>query len=61
MCDGGPQPREDDAMPAIPDVRDLPVDAVLRADDSALSNALRRLVTGMAESGENYAAHSTTT
>jgi hypothetical protein len=57
MCNGGPQPHEDDAAPSIPDVRDLSVDAVLRADDSALSKALRRVVADMQQADESYAAH----
>jgi len=57
MCDGMQQPHEDDAVLAIPDLRDLPVDVVLNADNSALGNTLQRLVTEMVGPDESYAAH----
>lgn len=51
---------DDEVNATIPDVSNLPLDVVLGVDDSALSNALRRLVREMNRPGENYAAHGTT-
>lgn len=51
---------EDDTESMIADVSSMPLDAVFHSDDSALSNAMRRLLGDMARPGENYAAHGST-
>lgn len=50
---------QDDEPAGIADVRRLPLDVLLDTDDSALANALRRVLRDLSQPGENYAAHST--
>jgi hypothetical protein len=51
---------EDDAMLGIPDLGGLPLDAILRPEDSVLMNSLWGLVRNMSRPAEHYAAHGTT-
>jgi len=48
---------QDESMTGILDVRDLSLDAVLTEDDSALTNAVRRIVAEMGRPEDSYAAH----
>jgi hypothetical protein len=56
----GAQPHIDgDARAAaIADVADIPLDGLLRSDDSVLSNSVRRVLLQIETEGESYAAHS---
>lgn len=60
MRETGNSPSEGDADLPVVDLGRLPLDVLLKSDDSALSNAMARLVRGMERPGENYAAHGTT-
>lgn len=52
--------RQDETEHRRLNVDDLPLDIVLRHDDSALDNALLHLLRGLDRPGENYAAHGST-
>lgn len=53
--------QDDEAVAVIPDLGGMPLEVIFSADDSALSNAVQRLLRDLRRPGEQYAAHSTTT
>jgi FXSXX-COOH protein len=53
--------RLDETPPAIPDVRGLPMAQILDDDDSAFSNAVRRVVRDASRPGHPWSAHGSTT
>jgi hypothetical protein len=59
MHDAESSAKEGDALSPVADISQQALDLVF-ADDSALANAVRRLVRGMGLPGESYAAHGTT-
>lgn len=60
MHDERTLPQDDDAPATIADVRSLSLDVLLHTDDSALTDALRRVLSDLSRPGENYAAHGST-
>ncbi|BCB76336.1 hypothetical protein GCM10022251_24620 [Phytohabitans flavus] len=52
-----PEVQPDAQSSAIPDLRSVPLEAVLATDDSVLSNAVRRLLGDLSRPSERYAAH----
>lgn len=60
MSEAESSPTEGDVRSPIVDLRQWPIDDVL-GDHSALANSMRRVVDDMAQSGESYAAHGSTT
>jgi hypothetical protein len=60
MPDDKDFPRSDETPPAIPDVCGLPMALVLGGEDSALSNAVRRVLQDLSQPGDPWTAHGTT-
>jgi FXSXX-COOH protein len=61
MPDDKDLPRSDETPSAIPDLRGLPLALVLDGGDSALNNAVRRLLRGVSRSSSSpWSAHGST-
>jgi FXSXX-COOH protein len=60
MHDAERSAEEGDAPPPVADISQQALDVVFASDDSALANAVRRIVRGMGLPGESYAAHGST-
>lgn len=60
MQQAGPSPFDDEVESAIVDLRRLPLDQLLKHNNTALDNAVSRQLECLGDSGENYAAHGST-
>lgn len=60
MHEAESSPQEGDAHLPVPDLSQQRLDDVLTSEDTALANSVRRLLRGIGQSGEGYAAHGST-